>query len=184
MNITVYLGASEGNDPSFQEITEQLGTWIGSHGHHLIYGGSKIGLMGILADAALRAGGHVTGVEPQMFVDAVAQHEGIDELIVTRDMTERKKILVDRADAYIALPGGSGTLEEIADSISAVKLRHFSDPVHAARSKPIILVNWQGFYEPLRRMLAVMVRSGFLDAETADSISCISAVRELDKLLP
>ena len=111
MNITVYLGASEGNDPSFQKITEQLGTWIGSHGHHLIYGGSKIGLMGILADAALRAGGHVTGVEPQMFVDAVAQHEGIDELIVTRDMTERKKILVDRADAYIALPGGSGTLD-------------------------------------------------------------------------
>ena len=71
MNITVYLGASEGNDPSFQKITEQLGTWIGSHGHHLIYGGSKIGLMGILADAALRAGGHVTGVEPQMFVDTL-----------------------------------------------------------------------------------------------------------------
>lgn len=183
MNLTVYLGSSEGNDPVYRRITEELGTWIGQHGHRLIYGGSRVGLMGILADATLQAGGHVTGVEPRMFMDAVVQHEGIDELIVTEDMPARKKILLERADAYIALPGGSGTLEEIADSISAVKLRTFSDPEHADRKKPIILLNQNGFYEPLREMLNRMVAAGFLDAETAQDIHYIREVGELDGIL-
>lgn len=90
MNITVYLGASVGNDPAFLPAVRELGTWIGSNGHALVYGGSKSGLMGALADSVLDAGGHVTGVEPSFFIEAEFQHDGIDDLIVTSDMAERK----------------------------------------------------------------------------------------------
>ena len=83
MNITVYLGASVGNDPAFLPAVQELGDWIGANGHALVYGGSKSGLMGALADSVLEAGGHVTGVEPSFFIEAEFQHDGIDDLIVT-----------------------------------------------------------------------------------------------------
>ena len=95
MNITVYLGASVGNDPAFLPAVRQLGTWIGCSGHVLVYGGSKSGLMGALADSVLEAGGHVTGVEPSFFIEAEFQHDGIDDLIVTSDMAERKAKMIE-----------------------------------------------------------------------------------------
>ena len=115
MNITVYLGASVGNDPAFLPAVRQLGTWIGSNGHALVYGGSKSGLMGALADSVLDAGGRVTGVEPSFFIEAEFQHDGIDDLIVTSDMAERKAKMIELGDAFVAFPGGTGTLEEIAE---------------------------------------------------------------------
>lgn len=90
MNITVYLGASEGNDPGLRQAVEELGTWIGSSGNALVYGGSKAGLMGAIADSVLAAGGEVTGVEPQFFILNEIQHDGLTKLIVTKDMSERK----------------------------------------------------------------------------------------------
>ena len=90
MNITVYLGANAGNDPALAEAVRELGSWIGANGHRLVYGGSRSGLMGQLAQSALDAGGTVTGVEPQFFVQQELQHDGLTELIVTKDMTERK----------------------------------------------------------------------------------------------
>ena len=94
MNITVYLGASAGNDPAFLPAVQELGNWIGANGHALVYGGSKSGLMGALADSVLDAGGHVTGVEPSFFIEAEFQHDGIDDLIVTSDMAERKAKMI------------------------------------------------------------------------------------------
>lgn len=90
MNITVYLGANEGNDPSLRKAVRELGTWIGESGNRLVYGGSKSGLMGEIAESVLQAGGEVTGVEPQFFIDMEYQYDAITELIVTKDMTERK----------------------------------------------------------------------------------------------
>ena len=90
MNITVYLGALEGNDHTLTEAVRELGTWIGESGHALVYGGSKSGLMGKLAESVLAAGGEVTGVEPQFFIDAGFEYDTITRLIVTKDMTERK----------------------------------------------------------------------------------------------
>ena len=87
MNITVYLGANEGNDPSLRKAVRELGTWIGESGNRLVYGGSKSGLMGEIAESVLQAGGEVTGVEPQFFVDSELQHDGLTELIVTKDMS-------------------------------------------------------------------------------------------------
>ena len=114
MNITVYLGANAGNDPALAEAVRELGSWIGANGHRLVYGGSRSGLMGQLAQSALDAGGTVTGVEPQFFVQQELQHDGLTELIVTKDMTERKTKMIELGDAFIAFPGGTGTLEEIA----------------------------------------------------------------------
>ena len=96
MNITVYLGALEGNDPALGDAVRELGTWIGESGNSLVYGGSKSGLMGQIAESVLNAGGKVTGVEPQFFIDSELQYDEITELIVTKDMAERKaKMIVD-----------------------------------------------------------------------------------------
>ena len=103
MNITVYLGANEGNDPSLRKAVQELGTWIGASGNALVYGGTKTGLMGEIAKSVLDAGGNVTGVEPQFFMDEGFQYDGLTELIVTKDMSERKNKMIELGDAFIAL---------------------------------------------------------------------------------
>ena len=122
MNITVYLGANKGIDDTFSIAVRELGKWIGANGHTLIYGGSKTGLMGELAESVLMEGGRVTGVEPQFFVEAEVQYDEITELIVTKDMTERKTKMIELGDAFIAFPGGTGTLEEITEVMSKLFL--------------------------------------------------------------
>lgn len=152
MNITVYLGASVGNDPAFLPAVQKLGDWIGANGHALVYGGSKSGLMGALADSVLDAGGYVTGVEPSFFIEAEFQHDGIDDLIVTSGMTERKAKMIELGDAFIAFPGGTGTLEEIAEVMSAVSLGHLD--------APCILYNLGGCYNDLKALLEHMIDKG------------------------
>ena len=160
MNITVYLGANEGNDPALKTAVRELGTWIGESGNSLVYGGSKSGLMGELAESVLAAGGTVTGVEPQRFVDEGFLYDAITELIVTKDMTDRKAKMIELGDAFIAFPGGTGTLEEIAEVMSQVRLGY--------NDRPCIILNLDGFYEPLRSLLDHMVREGFLDQESRE----------------
>ena len=149
MNITVYLGANEGNDPALKTAVRELGAWIGKSGHALVYGGSKSGLMGELAKSVLEAGGEVTGVEPQFFIDAGFEYDAITHLIVTKDMSERKAKMIELGDAFIAFPGGTGTLEEIAEVMSKVSLRHLD--------APCILYNLHGYYNDLRALLKHMV---------------------------
>lgn len=162
MNITVYLGASVGNDPAFLPAVQELGAWIGAHGHALVYGGSKSGLMGALADSVLDAGGHVTGVEPSFFIEAEFQHDGIDDLIVTSDMAERKAKMIELGDAFIAFPGGTGTLEEIAEVMSAVSLGHFN--------APCILYNLDGYYNDLKALLEHMIDKGLSSLQRQQGI--------------
>ena len=128
MNITVYLGSAHGNDPKYKNEVVRLGNWIGKAGHRLIYGGSRIGLMGELAEAVLTAGGEVIGVEPDFFVDSCLQHHGITRLIVTKTMAERKARMIELGDVFIAFPGGTGTLEEISEVMSQVRLGHNERP--------------------------------------------------------
>ena len=174
MNITVYLGASFGNDPAFLPAVQELGNWIGANGHALVYGGSKSGLMGALADSVLEAGGHVTGVEPSFFIEAEFQHDGIDDLIVTSDMAERKAKMIELGDAFIAFPGGTGTLEEISEIMSKVSLKQLA--------APCILYNLNGYYDHLKALLAHMIdmglstperQEGIYFAETLDDIRAI-----------
>ena len=107
MNITVYLGANAGNDPALRDAVRALGRWIGESGNALVYGGSKNGLMGALAESVLAAGGRATGVEPQVFVDQGFLYDELTELIVTRDFPERKAKMLELGDAFIAFPGGA-----------------------------------------------------------------------------
>ena len=138
MNITVYLGANEGNDPALKTAVRELGTWIGESGNSLVYGGSKSGLMGELAESVLAAGGTVIGVEPQRFIDEGFLYDAITELIVTPDITERKTKMIELGDAFIAFPGGTGTLDEIAEIMSKVALQDLD--------APCILYNLNGYY--------------------------------------
>ena len=152
MNITVYLGANPGSDPALKAAVRELGHWIGEGGHALVYGGSKSGLMGELAQSVLRSGGEVTGVEPQFFVDAGFVYDAITRLIVTEDMARRKAKMIELGDAFIAFPGGTGTLEEIAEVMSKVSLGHLD--------APCILYNLNGYYDGLKSQLAHMIRMG------------------------
>lgn len=162
MNITVYLGANEGNDPSLRRAVRELGTWIGKSGNTLIYGGSKVGLMGEIAESVLTAGGRAIGVEPQFFVDAEVQHDGLTELIVTADMAERKRKMIELGDAFVAFPGGTGTLEEIAEIMSMVSLKLLD--------APCILYNLNGYYDSLRDLLRHMIDMGLSSEERQNGI--------------
>lgn len=157
MNITVYLGSTEGKDPAFKQAVAELGNWIGTSGNSLVYGGSKTGLMGVLAKSVLDAGGAVTGVETQFFVDANVQYEGLTELIVLPDMAERKTKMIELGDAFIAFPGGTGTLEEITEIMSKLSL----DQLDA----PCILYNLNGYYNGLKELLENMIRMGLSSEE-------------------
>ena len=173
MNITVYLGANEGSDPALKQAVQALGRWIG--GNALVYGGSRSGLMGQLADSVLAAGGKVTGVEPQFFLDAELQHDGLTELIVTKDMAERKAKMIALGDAFIAFPGGTGTLEEIAEVMSMVSLGHLD--------APCILYNLGGYYDSLKALLEEMIRKGLSTPERQKGIFFATDLEEIKALL-
>ena len=171
MNITVYLGATPGNDPALEPAVRALGTWIGKNGHDLVYGGSRCGLMGMLAESVLEAGGKVTGVEPKFFVDDGFVYDAITELIVTKDMSERKAKMIELGDAFIAFPGGTGTLEEIAEIMSKVALRHLD--------APCILYDLNGYYTGLRMLLDRMLES---ELSTSEKLFGITFAKSLDDI--
>lgn len=175
MNITVYLGSTEGKNPAFKQAVAELGNWIGTSGNSLVYGGSKTGLMGVLAKSVLDAGGAVTGVETQFFVDANVQYEGLSELIVMRDMAERKTKMIELGDAFIAFPGGTGTLEEITEIMSKLSL----DQLDA----PCILYNLNGYYNGLKELLENMIRMGLSSEEKQQGVYFAENLGDIRRIL-
>lgn len=175
MNITVYLGANEGTDPALKTAVQELGSWIGHSGNALVYGGSKSGLMGVLAESTLAAGGQVTGVEPRFFVQQELQHEGLTNLIVTEDMTQRKTKMIELGDAFIAFPGGTGTLEEITEVMSKVSLGQLD--------APCILYDLDGYYEDLRALLQKMIAKGLSTPERQKGIRFARNLEEIKAIL-
>lgn len=175
MNITVYLGANQGNDEKFQIAIQELGALIGQRGNTLIYGGSKEGLMGILADSVLISGGCVIGVEPKMFIESQFQHEAITELIVTKDLPERKAKMIELGDAFIAFPGGTGTLEEISEVMSLVSLKLIDSPC--------IIYNLNGYYDGLKNLLNTMISYGLSSNERQRGIYFANNISEVEDCL-
>lgn len=175
MNITVYLGSNEGNSPDLRTAVRELGTWIGSSGHTLVYGGSKRGLMGELAESVLQSGGKVIGIEPQFFIDMGFVYPEITELIVTKDMSERKAKMIELGDAFIAFPGGTGTLEEISEIMSKVVLGHLA--------APCIVYDLNGYYASLKALLDKMVEEGLASPERLAGISFAGNLEEITALL-
>ena len=171
MNITVYLGSNDGSQPIYRQEAKKLGEWLGKSGHTLIYGGSRVGLMGVLAEAALKNGGRVIGVEPRFFVENEIQHHGLTKLIITETMAERKQKMIAMGEAFLAFPGGIGTLEEMSEVMSLVKLKRLN--------KPFCFLNFSGYYEPLRQFFQHMAREGFVDSGWANGICFAESIEEM-----
>ena len=175
MNITVYLGSYDGNDPVLREAVRELGQWIGESGNALVYGGSKIGLMGVLAESVIRAGGQATGVEPEFFIEQVLQYDDLTELIVTKDMAERKAKMIELGDAFIAFPGGTGTLEEITEVMSTISLGHLD--------APCIIYNVEGYYDHLKKQLQHMINKGLSTVERQQGIYFADNLVQIKEIL-
>ncbi|WP_366125215.1 TIGR00730 family Rossman fold protein [Megasphaera sp.] len=171
MNITVYLGSHAGNNPAYTTYAYQLGAWIAQNGHTLIYGGSRTGLMGTLADGALSQGGRVIGIEPQSFVDQEYQHDGLTELIVTGDMLERKEKMLAMGDLFLAFPGGLGTLEEMSEAMDQIKLGFVKGR--------FAFLDFEGYYQPLKAYFQHMADEGFLDADFVKAIPFLPSLAAL-----
>jgi len=153
-SICVYCGSNTGNDPEFAVAARALGHMMAEAGVRLVYGGGSVGLMGILARTVLAAGGAVTGIIPQFLKDREVMLGEVSDLIITADMHERKRIMFERADSFLALPGGIGTLEEVVEIMTWAQLDQ-----HA---KPILIANLTGFWNPLVDLFRQMAKQGFL----------------------
>lgn len=175
MNITVYLGAFQGNDPLLGDAVRELGTWIGESGKSLVYGGSKSGLMGEIAKSVLSAGGKVTGVEPEFFIEKNLQYEALTNIIITKDIPQRKKKMIELGDAFIAFPGGTGTLEEITEVMSMVSLKRIN--------APCILYNLNGYYNGLKTLLNHMIEMGLSTENRQQGIYFAENLSQIKELL-
>ena len=153
-SICVYCGSGHGSDPAFAQAADALGRVMGEAGMSLVYGGGNVGLMGTVARGVLAAGGHVTGIIPDFLKQRERMLDEAQETIVVPDMHTRKQMMFERADAFVAMPGGIGTLEELVEQMTWAQLgRH---------EKPILLLNTNGFWRPLLNLLAHMLEQGFI----------------------
>lgn len=157
-HIAVFCGASMGHDPVHLEVSRTVGRTLAQRGIGVVYGGGHVGLMGAVADAAMEAGGSVTGVIPGFMSEREVAYERVTELVVVRDMHERKLVMHQRSQAVIALPGGFGTMDELFELLTWRQLG-----LHA---KPMGLLNVNGFYDGLLEQMARMDRDGFLHGPT------------------
>ena len=161
-SLCVYCGSRPGHTPEFAAMAQAVGSWIGQHGGQLVYGGGRTGLMGIMADAALAAGASVIGVIPKALVEKEWAHTGCTELHIVENMHERKRIMAEHADAFLALPGGIGTMEEFFEVWTWRQLGY--------HNKPVGLLNLDGFYDSLLTFLNSAVASGFMNDWQMDLI--------------
>ena len=153
-SLCVYLGSRPGVNPLFTEAAIEVGKWIGAHGGQLVYGGGRSGLMGTVAEATRLAGGRVVGIIPQALVDKEQANHACDELHIVQTMHERKAMMAERSDAFLALPGGIGTFEELFEVWTWRQLGY--------HDKPIGLLNTDGYYDNLLTFLATSVQSGLM----------------------
>jgi uncharacterized protein (TIGR00730 family) len=175
MNVCVFASSSSRIDSVYSQAAYELGTMLAEAGMTIIYGGGGIGLMGILADAAIKKGGEVTGVIPAFMKAEGWDHAGVTNMIVTGDMGERKKWMFDKADAVIALPGGVGTLEELTEAITLKQLGLYKGP--------IVILNTSGFYKSLIEFLDQLIAGHFLRLEHKDIWEIVNTPREALKAL-
>jgi uncharacterized protein (TIGR00730 family) len=188
--ICVYCGSGPGTDPAFIEGARTFGAILAKNGIGLVFGGGSVGMMGAIARSVLDNGGHATGIIPEFLVARELALKGVDDLVVTHDMHERKRKMFEMADAFVAMPGGIGTLEEIVEQITWVQLgRH---------RKPILLANIKNFWDPLSALIDHMKRLEFIRGDlsfellVADKVTDIlpmletaaAAVPEAEKEMP
>ncbi len=167
-NICVYCGSNNGNRPEYRALATQLGTTMAQANIGLVYGGACVGLMGAVADAALAAGGRAIGYIPRQLMEREVGHPGLTELHVVETMHERKFQMAAQSDAFLTLPGGYGTLDELCEILGWAQL--------GSHAKPTVLLNHGGYYDPLLAMLDRAVEEGFLKPEHRASALAVSTV--------
>ena len=172
-SLCVYCGSSRGVDPRHTDVARRLGTLLAGEGIDLVYGGGSVGLMGAVADAALAGGGRVVGVLPRGLFARELAHPGLTELVEVASMHERKQLMFDRSDGFVALPGGLGTLEELAEVATWAQL--------GIHGRPIAVVDTGGYWQPLAAFLDRAVAEGFLRPPSRDRVLWVDRV---DDLLP
>ena len=174
MNITVYCGAAEGNDPEYIVRARELGAWMAEKGHRLIYGAGNSGMMGAVSDALIEGGGEAIGVTPQFFVLAEETRDDLTEVVIADDMSTRRNWMIEHGDAYIALPGGMGTLDEIGEVMTYKRLGLLGE-----LNKPVMIYNVNGYYDRFFGFLEEMLAQGFcrqLDYDNVIEVTCIADI--------
>jgi len=169
--VCVYAGSNPGRDPAYAQAASALATLLAERGTGIVYGGGKVGLMGVLADAALAAGGEVIGVMPRALIDREIGHDGLSELRIVGSMHERKALMAEQADAFVALPGGAGTLEELIEVYTWSQL--------GLHRKPMGVLNVGGYYDALAAQLDHAVGEGFLHERHRAALHVASEPAEL-----
>ena len=168
--ICIFAGSSVGNRKIYTETAKDLATSIVDHDYKIVFGGGSVGLMGILADAALDAGGHITGIITEQLNGIEVGHKGLSELVIVETMHDRKKEMAVRSDAVVCLPGGVGTWEEFFESLAWNQL--------GLQSKPIILLNLDDYYTLLSQFVEHSVAEGFLPRSTANELIFVNSIAE------
>ncbi len=174
MRVCVYCGSSAGDDPRFAAAARALGAALAAAGIGVVYGGGRVGLMGAVADAALAAGGDVIGIIPRFLEDREIAHAGVD-LRVVESMHERKAMMAELADAFVALPGGFGTFEEFFEIVTWVQLRLVD--------APCILVNVDGYFDPLIALIDTATAKGFVSARNRAIVAAVPSVDDVIRTL-
>ena len=170
-SLCVFCGSRFGADPAAREVAVRLGELLAREGITLVYGGGGVGLMGLLANAALKGGGRVTGIIPRFLLQREAGHPALSETIVVETMHERKLRMFERSDAFVVLPGGIGTLEEFFEVLSWRTL--------GLHTKPIVIVDGGDYWRPLADLLRSVVEGGFADRTHLDHVAFISDLKDL-----
>jgi uncharacterized protein (TIGR00730 family) len=170
-SLCVYCGSAGAVAAQYRDAASELGAHLAQAGIALVYGGGRIGLMGLLADAALAGEGKVTGIIPSHLRDAEVAHRGVTELVVVDSMHERKRLMAERADAFAILPGGIGTLDEMFEIVSWKQLR--------LHDKPILLLDIGGYWAPLRALFDHIIETGFAGAQVRGLLQVVPSVAAL-----
>lgn len=170
-SLCVYCGSSTGTEPVFMEAAERFGRIMAERGVELVYGGGGIGLMGAVARAVLAGGGKVTGIIPKFLTEVEVEFNEVSELIVTESMHARKQLMFERSQAFVALPGGIGTVEETIEMLTWAQLgRH---------SRPIVIANIDGFWDPLNELLDHIIKAGFARSDIRRIYSMVDRVEDI-----
>lgn len=170
-SICVYCGSSGRAADLYKQAARRMGEIIGSNGRGLVYGGGRVGLMGLVADAALEAGSHVVGIIPEHIKVREVDHTGLSELHVVQSMHERKQMMVDRSDAFVILPGGLGTLDEFFEIMTWRQL--------GLHDKPIVVVNVGGYWTSMMHLIDVMIKEGFVRESDREWLQVVDSVEDV-----
>ena len=170
-SIAIFCGSSIGNDPFYRQIAEETGRYLAEQNIRLVYGGGKVGIMGALADAVLLHGGEVTGVIPTVLLEREIAHDSLTDLIVVDTMHERKETMMELADAFIALPGGPGTLEELFEVFTWNQI--------GLLQKPCGLLNVNGYFDLIEQLFTHMIEKKFMSADALQILSKEASISEL-----